>query len=78
MLKMLEQAVREASPDADISSFRFQDELLTYAKKNGGEVAFPDIHMRGMTGIELAKELKAVNAYENEYMSQYYWADFFI
>ena len=61
MLKMLESAVREASPDADITGFRYQEDLLEEAKKGGCDVAFLDIHMRGMNGVELAKELKKVN-----------------
>ena len=61
MLIMLEKAVREAAPDADIHAFRYQEDLLEDAKKNGCDVAFLDIHMRGMNGVELAKELKAVN-----------------
>ena len=61
MLKMLEMAIKEAKPDADVTAYRFQDELLEDAKKNGCDIAFLDIHMRGMNGVELAKELKAVN-----------------
>ncbi|MBR6045142.1 MAG: response regulator [Ruminococcus sp.] len=61
MLKMLEMAVKEAKPDADITAFQKQTELLEDAKNNGCDVAFLDIHMRGMNGVELAKELKAVN-----------------
>ncbi len=61
MLIMLEKAIREAAPDADIHAFRYQEELLEDAKKNGCDVAFLDIHMRGMNGVELAKELKSVN-----------------
>ena len=60
-LKMLEQAVRQAKPDADITAFRKQAELLEQAKQGGCDIAFLDIHMRGMNGVELAKELKAVN-----------------
>jgi two-component SAPR family response regulator len=61
MLKMLEMAIREAKPDADITAFRKQEELLEDAKKNGCDIAFLDIHMRGMNGVELARKLKAVN-----------------
>ena len=61
MLIMLEKAIREAAPDADIHAFRYQEDLLEDAKKNGCDVAFLDIHMRGMNGVELAKELKSVN-----------------
>ena len=61
MLQMLEMAVREAKPDADIEGFDEPEDLLDAAKESGCDVAFLDIHMSGMTGVELAKELKAVN-----------------
>lgn len=61
MLQMLEMAVREAAPDGEIKAFSKQTELLDDAKKNGCDIAFLDIHMRGMNGVELAKELKTVN-----------------
>ena len=61
MLKMLEMAIREAKPDADITAHRKQVDLLEDARQNGCDIAFLDIHMRGMNGVELAKELKAVN-----------------
>ena len=61
MLKMLEMAVKEAKPDADITAFRKQADLLEDARQNGCDIAFLDIHMRGMNGVELAKALKSVN-----------------
>lgn len=61
MLKMLEMAVKEAKPDADITAYRKQADLLEDAKQNGCDIAFLDIHMRGMSGVELAKELKKIN-----------------
>ena len=61
MLQMLEMAVREARPDADITAFSKQTDLLSEAKENGCDIAFLDIHMRGMNGVELAKKLKEVN-----------------
>ena len=45
MLQMLETAVREARPEADISGFEYPDELLEDAKENGCDIAFLDIHM---------------------------------
>ncbi len=60
-LEMLSQAVEEAKPDAEIKAFRKPSELLAEASENGCDIAFLDIHMRGMTGVELAKELKTVN-----------------
>lgn len=61
MLQMLEMAVKEAKPDAEITAFEKQTDLLKDAKVNGCDIAFLDIHMRGMNGVELAKELKSVN-----------------
>ena len=60
-LKMLEMSVKKARPDAEVLSFLKPKELLEAAQKDGCDIAFLDIHMRGMTGVELAKELKAVN-----------------
>ncbi len=61
MLQMLEMAVQQAKPDADISAYDDQDELLEDAEKDGCDIAFLDIHMRAMTGVELAKRLKEIN-----------------
>ena len=60
-LEMLEEAVREAQPDADVKAFRKQSELLAEAESGGCDIAFLDIHMRGMNGVELAKKLKELN-----------------
>ena len=60
-LQMLEQAVKKAKPEAQVLAFKFQDELIDEAAKNGCDVAFLDIHMRGMNGVEVAKELKKIN-----------------
>ena len=60
-LKMLEAAIREAKPGADVTAFRKQADLLADAKQNGCDVAFLDIHMRGMNGVEVAKRLKQSN-----------------
>lgn len=60
-LQMLELSVKKAKPDVEVSAFRKPRELLEAAEKNGCDIAFLDIHMRGMNGVELAKELKAVN-----------------
>lgn len=59
-LKMLETAVKKAKPDAEVLSFDDQDELIKEAKKNGCDVAFLDIHMRGANGVEVAKKLKEI------------------
>ena len=60
-LKMLEMCVREARPEAGTAGFDDQDDLLLDAEKNGCDIAFLDIHMRGMDGVEVAKRLKGIN-----------------
>lgn len=59
--EMLTDAIREALPDAEIFDFAKPSELLEFAKETPCEIAFLDIHMRGMTGVELAKKLKDLN-----------------
>ena len=61
MRKMVEMAVKEAKPDADVQVFEKQDDLLQSAEKDGCDVAMLDIHMRGINGVELAKQLKKTN-----------------
>ena len=60
-LQMLEMSIKKAKPDADVTAFEDQDDLLEDAEKNGCDIAFLDIHMRGMNGVELAKRLKEIN-----------------
>ena len=60
-LKMLEMSIQKAKPYAEVKSFRKPRELLEAARQDGCDIAFLDIHMRGMNGVELAKELKGVN-----------------
>ncbi|MBR5088150.1 MAG: response regulator [Ruminiclostridium sp.] len=60
-LQMLEMCVKKAKPDAEVWSFDDQDDLLEDAGEYGCDVAFLDIHMRGMTGVEVAKRLKDIN-----------------
>lgn len=59
--EMLTDAIREAVPDADIFDFAKPSELLAFAGENTCDIAFLDIHMRGMNGVELAKKLKDLN-----------------
>ena len=60
-LEMLTEAIQEAKPDAQLKAFRKQSELLAEAQEYGCDIAFLDIHMRGMNGVELAKKLKDAN-----------------
>lgn len=60
-LQSLEKAIRAAKPDEKIISFQEAEEALEYAKNNHVDVAFLDVEMGTMTGIELAKQLKKLN-----------------
>lgn len=57
--RMLISAIREACPDAQIYDFSRVSDLLKFAETTTCELAFCDIHLRGVTGIELAKKLKS-------------------
>lgn len=57
MLTMLEKAILEASPEADLKTFSKSADLLEYARDNKPDVVFLDIHMPGQNGLILAREL---------------------
>lgn len=57
----LERMVRElktASPESEVFAFSNPHDLLNFAKENTCDVAFLDVRMGSMTGVELAKKLK--------------------
>jgi len=61
-LEELEEAIKEAIPDAVVTAFRKPKEALNYVKemKTKGinmDLAFLDVEMGVMNGLELAKEL---------------------
>mgnify|MGYP000916634104 CR=1 FL=1 len=59
--EMLVEAITEATEgDAEITAFAKPSALLTYARDHQVEIAFLDISMRGMTGVDLAKAMKAL------------------
>ena len=61
-LENLTKCVRELQPNAEIFTFNRSDEALAYAKKNPiFDVAFLDINMPVINGIDLAKELKKLH-----------------
>jgi two-component system LytT family response regulator len=57
-LELLSASIREARPEARLFAFGDPMELLDFARQNQADVAFLDIQMYGMTGLELAKRLK--------------------
>lgn len=60
MLELLEDAIREAIPDCTLGSFTTGAQALEHAENNQVDVAFLDIKLPGMTGLELAKRLKDI------------------
>ena len=57
-LKNLVESIEEASPDAQIRHFRYPEDALDFAKENPVDVAFLDVEMIDMNGVELAERLK--------------------
>ena len=59
-LDTLVDSIEKAVPDASITGFRKPDDALQFIRENDCEIAFLDIKMRGMTGLELARQLKDI------------------
>ena len=57
-LENLVEAIGRASSDARIHRFRYPEDALDFAKENHVDVAFLDVEMIGMNGVELAERLK--------------------
>ena len=64
-LEGLVLAAKKAEPSAAIYSFRKPGEALEFCKTMSCEVAFLDIQMRNMSGVELAKKIKLLNPQTN-------------
>ena len=60
-LPILEQAL----PNANVMGFTDGDEAVEYAKSNRVALAFLDIELRGMSGLDLCKRLLEINAHTN-------------
>ena len=58
MLNGLVSALHSARPEAEILPFRWPEDALEELKKQPADVAFLDIQLGGMTGLQLAVELK--------------------
>ena len=59
-LEDLEQVLKEVCPDATITGFASPKCALDYAESNRVDLAFLDIEMAGMNGLQLAKNLKDI------------------
>lgn len=60
-LEALEAAIRKADPEAVVECFRKPSEAISFVSSNQVDVAFLDIEMRQMSGIDLAKYIKVAN-----------------
>jgi len=60
-LEYLKRTVEGVFPDAATSVFMRPSQALEYAKTNHVDLAFLDIEMGGMNGLQLAKRLKDIN-----------------
>ena len=58
---MLELSIQKARPEAEVIGFEEPGDLIDEAKENGCDIAFLDIHMSEMDGVEAAKRLKQIN-----------------
>ena len=57
-LENLAESIERVSPDAQIHRFRYPEDALVFSKKNHVDVAFLDVEMVDMNGVELAERLK--------------------
>lgn len=64
-LETLVDSVEKSIPNANVYGFLKPEKAIEFAAENGADIAFLDIKMRGMTGLELAKRLKDINDYVN-------------
>ena len=60
-LEALSGAIRAIVAEDEVVSFRYPEDAIEYAKENPCDIAFLDIEMVGMSGVELAEELKKYN-----------------
>jgi len=60
-LGLLEDAIKEAIPDAEVMSFLKLTPMFRQAQETPPDVAFMDIEMPGMTGLEAAQKLRGYN-----------------
>ena len=60
-LEALSGAIKAIVTDDEVVSFRYPEDAIEYARENQCDIAFLDVEMAGMSGIELAAELKKLN-----------------
>ena len=53
--------IKRALPNADVYSFQKVNDALEFAEKNSVSIAFLDINIKGITGLQIAKKLQECN-----------------
>ena len=64
-LEYIVRKIKSVEPDAEVLQFGTAESALKSAKEKPFDVAFMDIQMPGITGIELAKKFKKLNPQAN-------------
>lgn len=60
-LEGLLDVISEVAPTAELTGFEYPEDALAFVEENGCNVAFLDVEMSEMTGVELAEQLKLCN-----------------
>lgn len=53
--------IKRVMTDANVHSFQKTKDALGFAEKNKVDIAFLDINIKGITGLDLAKKIKSIN-----------------
>ena len=61
-LEALSDAIKAIVTEDEVVSFRYPEDALEYARDNFCDIAFLDVEMVGMSGVELAEKLKEYNS----------------
>ena len=64
-LEALSSAIKAVVAEDEVISFRYPEDALEYVKENACDIAFLDVEMAGMSGVELAEALKKYNSEVN-------------
>ena len=60
-LEGLLDMIREAAPDAELTGFEYPEDAVDFVDEHDCNIAFLDVEMVGMSGVELAEQLKLQN-----------------
>lgn len=61
-LEGLLDVIREVAPEAELNGFEYPEDALSFVEDHECNIAFLDVEMAGMSGVELAEQLKLRNA----------------